>query len=140
MPNAENSTDKLFKALFDGDEVNGKTYGLGEVLTNLDAPTAAYLTSIGRIEEISEETAAALEPVKKPREKAEKPAKPETPEALVAKRIEAKEFDKDLVDDKGEPLENDALAAIAKAEGLDLKKTTKAEMLAEIMVARAAKA
>lgn len=137
MPNAEKSTDKFFRALFDGDEVNGKTYGLGEVLTDLDAPTAAFLTSIGRIEEITEEVAASIEPVKKPRKKAETLP---TAEETVAKRIEAKDFDKDLVDDKGEPLDNDALAKIAKDEGLDLKKTTKAEMLAEIMVGRAAKA
>lgn len=136
-----------FEALFDGDEVDGKRYDKGDIIVGLDAPTAHYLQSIGRIREVSDEKAKALHS-EKAAEKRERKKQP-TPEQVaaaeaeelrkkIAAQIEAGEIPSDL-QAEGKPLDNDRLEEIAKAEGIDLEKTTKDEMLLEIIVARQAK-
>ncbi len=126
----EKATDKHFRALFDGDEVNGKFYPLDAPMTGLDAPTAAYLTGAGRIIEITAEQAAELAKEQKLKSSGKRPRQTEGSET---------EIDADLMKD-GKILENAELVKIATAEGIDLKKTTKDEMVAEIMSARSAKA
>lgn len=137
-----------FEALFDGDEVNGKRYALGDIITGLDAPTAHFLTSQGRIREVSGEKAEAMEKVaaaekrerkKQPTAEQQAAIDAENLRKEIAAKIEAGEIPSDL-QAEGKPLENDRLEEIAKAEGIDLEKTTKDEMLLEIMLARSAKA
>lgn len=137
-----------FEALFDGDVVNDKRYEAGDIIVGLDAPTAHYLLGIGRIREVSEEKAAAVkkEQAALKRERKKQPT-PEQQAATaaeelrkkIAAQIEAGEIPSDL-QNEGKPLDNDRLEEIAKAEGIDLEKTTKDEMLLEIIVARQAKA
>lgn len=50
--------ERKFETLFDGDEIEGKRYGLGETVTGLDAPTAEYLVRNGRIAEVESEASA----------------------------------------------------------------------------------
>lgn len=50
-----------FETLFDGDEINGKFYAKGDIVTGLDAATAHYLeNSVGRIQRVSDDRIAAL--------------------------------------------------------------------------------
>lgn len=69
----DDATEKKFETLFDGDEIDGKTYGLGELVTGLDAATGAFLVEVGRIAEIGDDRATVLESnaPRKPRAKVE---------------------------------------------------------------------
>ena len=76
MADTENEKDfddvreQHFEALFDGDEIDGKTYGLGDIVTGIDLPTAAYLQSIGRIAKLSDERVESEGLKKAPRKRA----------------------------------------------------------------------
>ena len=52
--------NRKFETQFDGDEIDGKVYGLGEGVTNLDAPTAEYLLGAGRLAEVDDERFAKI--------------------------------------------------------------------------------
>jgi hypothetical protein len=49
------ATAKKFRTEFDGDEIDGKFYKLGQPVTGLDGATGAYLVRIGRLTEITDE-------------------------------------------------------------------------------------
>lgn len=72
VPSGEtgNAKEKHFEALFDGDEIDGKIYALGDAITGLDMPTQAYLLSIGRIAELSDEQVDMRGIKKTPRKRA----------------------------------------------------------------------
>lgn len=57
----DKQTDRKFRALFHGDEINGKHYAKGAGITGLDLATSTYLTQIGRIAEVSDDVFEGLE-------------------------------------------------------------------------------
>lgn len=155
--------DRKFEALFDGDEIEGKRYSLGDGVTGLDAPTAEYLMRAGRLAEVDDErfdelpspakraSEASVESSTETDEDRAKREAAEAEEAADKARLEAAHaaFDKgeiptDLVnadaaadaDDK--LIAKDKLVEIAKAESAVIKSSfTKAELAHAIMAARA---
>lgn len=95
---AKDPTKRRYKALFDGDEINGKRYALGAPITGLDAPTAAYLVQNGRITEISEDRFQQLTAANKPKAAAKKPAA----QKAAAKKPAAKKPEPDKEPAKGD--------------------------------------
>lgn len=69
----DDATENNYETLFDGDEIDGKRYGLGDIVTGIDAPTGAFLVETGRIVEIGEDRLAQLKEnaKKRPRAKAD---------------------------------------------------------------------
>ena len=107
----EESTAKNYEALFDGDEIDGKVYGLGDLVTGLDAATGAFLSETGRISEIGEERAKVLKGRSNKRNASEKAdAAAEEAEAEAKAQADAKA--------------DEAKAAAAKAEA-DAKKNAR---------------
>jgi len=153
--------DRKFETLFDGDEVDGKFYGLGHGITNLDAPTSTYLVNAGRIAEVDDERFSQLDNIKGEAEgpnsqaadtgeggesdedKAAREAAEERYKA-AADEYTAGNVPTDLVnanapaDAKDRLIEKNDLLAIAEREGATFKPAqSKAQLAVAIMARRA---
>lgn len=145
---------RTFETKFDGDEYDGKRYGLEEVVTGLDGPTADFLIRQGRIEEIGEDRAKYLAKLKAEKEGAD--ASTETDDsngddgngsddftANAQADFDAGRIPDDLIDASKPETDTDrligktALSALATSEGAAFKPNdSKAAIAVAIMAAR----
>ena len=140
--------DRKFVTLFDGDEIDGKTYPLDAGVTGLDGPTAEFLIRSGRIAEVDDETFAGLKSAGEPDSQADADADDDADDdedefaTAAADDFAAGRIPDDLVnpdatgDDK--LIARAKLDEIAKGEGVETKSSMdKADVARAIMAARA---
>lgn len=133
---------RRFATLFDGDEIDGKFYRLGEPVTGLDAPTGTFLVQIGRLEEISEEHFDKLVLDAKSSEAAVDAGGDAfanaAAEAFAAGNIPSDLVNPDAAADADDKLvTKTALLDIAKAEGVEVKSSaTKIDIAVAVMASR----
>lgn len=121
-----------YVANFEGDEIDGVTYSLGDrIADGLDPGTIAYLVKNGRITPVTDAVAESPSGGESPIHGGKAPAGDSGPKLTDEQQAEA---------DKLANKSKDELLAIAKDEGVDgvTEDNNKAEIAAKIVAARSA--
>lgn len=148
MTDKPDPKNRKFKTLFDGDEIEGKRYGLGAGVTGLDASTATFLERSGRIEEVSDKAFKALPGPdteagqETDEERAAREALADAQARYDAGAIPEDLIDPDAAEDAADKLKSkNDLIELAKADEADFNKSdTKPAIAVAIMAARGAPA